>query len=1358
MDPLHYVLPRQNIPGLNNTGVARTSNQSAGQFAASLVTGIAAFAAQFLIFLLIKDRLARIYQPRTYLVPPRERTEPAAPGWFKWVSSVLSTSNSEFVQKCGLDAYFFLRYLRTLLKIFVPAGFTLLPILISLNAVGGRGPEWSIDHPLQANVSGLNQLAWGNVRPESYRRFWGHWFMALCFVIWISYVAFDELRNYIRMRQAYITSPQHRLRASATTVLVSSIPSKWCTHEALDGLYDVFPGGVRNIWINRNFDELSDKVKKRDQIATQLEQAETNLIKKCFKKNEENIAKADKQAGKSLSRQERKDKAAAQDERGRETAENENGITAGDIHQTKHTIAGALGEDETSSASSSDDEYDESDGKKHKKHRIPVPILGEGIEAVTGGYNKITGRLRGGVRHFGRDVNNVVDDTSGYVPQEDHAQHRHHQFVERRDGQVGVQINHDHHPSRKSHLEPPTPKSPLAVDPSVDHLRTNAPIDNDRRPLNIASPINPISSNNTPKPDVEQPKPKPSAMKKLLGLIGIGDEEPREPVEYPTAFNKQFENDDNDAVWRKYLQEKDRETHRLPIFGWQWMIALPFIGQKVDTIYYCRKELATLNVEIEDDQANPERFPIMNSAFIQFNHQVAAHMACQSVSHHLPQQMAPRLVEIDPNDVIWDNMSIPWWQNYIRTALVFITIVGMIVLWAIPVAFTSAVSQLTVLADTYQWLRWLLELPVWFRSFLQGVLPIVLLALLMFLLPVILRFLCKLQGIKSGMLVELAVQRYYFFFIFVQLFLIVTVGSSAVQLIRSLRNLDGLTSAIPNILGQTIPTASNYFFSYMLLQALSVSAGALLQVGSLVVWFILAPILDSTARSKFKRQTSLQNIQWGTFFPVYTNLACIGIIYSVISPLILIFNIISFALFWFVYRYNTLYVTRFTLDTGGLLYPNAINCTFVGVYVLEVALIGLFFLVQDADGNQACTGQAIGTIVMLVLTAGYQILLNNAFKPLFRYLPITLEDDAVRRDEEFARAMRIRHNNHNDAHEKLIENERQNEDIEDQLEDNERREHEDDKRAHQYEMQQIASSRNGHRGSLPRSPTKIATNDEPELAPYEIQNPEITMDLDHDSKTYKFTHAGVRAAQKTGHTLTAPIKRGLSVNHRKSWADRDNARNQRSSHFGQNYNQSESDRQMSESRERISSMHSARNKLDVPRSDSQNGHNREISDTRKALDAINNFNPLAGDVDDIEAQRKARAELSDALYSGVNDELEDLTPEQRDALVQRAFQHSALRARRPVIWLPRDELGVSDDEVKRIGRFATPPQAELTSEERERRGEGGYASGKKIAMKHGKGEAGSIWVSNIRQGLDSKGRCVYSGAPPDFSEVDLIQL
>ena len=255
----------------NATGVTAKEQQSAQQFAASFITAIVVFVVQVGVFLLLKDRFARIYQPRTYLVPERERTKPAPPGWFKWIKPILKTSNSEFVHRCGLDAYFFLRYLRTLLKIFVPAACVILPVLLPLNAVHGKGGSWAVgQHANQSNVTGLDTLAWGNVRPTNTNRYWAHWLLALGLIAWICYVSYDELKNYIRMRQAYMTSPQHRLRASATTVLVSSIPAKWCTVEALDGLYDVFPGGLRNIWINRNFDELSDKVKKRDKTRKEI--------------------------------------------------------------------------------------------------------------------------------------------------------------------------------------------------------------------------------------------------------------------------------------------------------------------------------------------------------------------------------------------------------------------------------------------------------------------------------------------------------------------------------------------------------------------------------------------------------------------------------------------------------------------------------------------------------------------------------------------------------------------------------------------------------------------------------------------------------------------------------------------------------------------------------------------------------------------------------------------------------------------------------------------------------------------------------------------------------------------------------
>lgn len=143
-------------------------------------------------------------------------------------------------------------------------------------------------------------------------------------------------------------------------------------------------------------------------------------------------------------------------------------------------------------------------------------------------------------------------------------------------------------------------------------------------------------------------------------------------------------------------------------------------------------------------------------------------MACQSVSHHIPQHMAPRLVEISPSDVIWTNMSIKWWERYIRTGLVFAACIGLIIFFAIPVGFTGLLSQIRVLGERYHWLAWLSKLPPSVISILQGILPPALLAALLAVVPVIFRLLVQLQGVATGNDKELGVQNFYFIFLFFQ--------------------------------------------------------------------------------------------------------------------------------------------------------------------------------------------------------------------------------------------------------------------------------------------------------------------------------------------------------------------------------------------------------------------------------------------------------------------------------------------------------------------------------------------------------------------------------------------------------------
>ena len=342
----------------------------------------------------------------------------------------------------------------------------------------------------------------------------------------------------------------------------------------------------------------------------------------------------------------------------------------------------------------------------------------------------------------------------------------------------------------------------------------------------------------------------------------------------------------------------------------------------------------------------------------------------------------------------------------------------------------------------------------------------------------------------------------------------------------------------------------------------------------------------------------------------------------------MLFNIITFSLFWSVYRYNTLYVTKFRFDTGGLLYPTAINQLFTGLYLMELCLIGLFFLVKDAgtDGTAygtPCKIQGIIMIVVLIMTFLYQWLLNSAFGPLLRYLPITLEDEAVMRDEEFARAQEKKW--------KLDDNERDGDDIDDALRDRNRLSVNEDKATGSIEMQDIEVAK--ERGRL--DPRNMGLR--------------------------------VPAAVENIVPLTAS-----------SWADR--------------------------SRKKTPYSPTPNGQILSPRQQYRQHHHARKSP-------------------DVEAQRSGTNAIGEALFAGINDEIEDLTPDERDKLVRRAFQHEALRARRPVIWIPRDELGVSDDEIHQTQKFSK-----------------------------------YIWISNEFTGLDSKGRIVYRKSPPDFSEVDLIEL
>ena len=957
--------------------------------AISLAAGLVLFAVQFIAFLICRTYLwgKRIYQPRSFLIPLKDRVNPPPNNPLRWISVLWKTSNDVVLRKAGMDAYFFLRYLGMCLKIFCPLTIIILPILIPLNAVDGKGTKTI--GKTHYNVTGLDTLAWSNVAPEHTRRYWAHLILAVGVITWVCYLFHHELLHYILKRQEYLRSPSHRLKASSTTVLITDIPSKLCTIDALMELYDDFPGGVRRIWLNRNFESLVAKDKLRKQWEDRVENAETNLIRRVVKQH-------------------------------RKKGKSKNG----------ETMRGGTTQDEET---------------------------------------------------LGQDV------------------------------------------------------------------RTAIRIDSQSR-------------------------------------------DPEKPSESTTqaACEADLQHDlATKALWTQYSTPKQRAAMRIPRPDHMIAFKIPLLGRffslKVDTIYYCRRELARLNREIEQDIEEAELCPQNGSAFIQFNTPKAAHMACQVVADTMPRRMAQRMSDMSPADVNWQALNHTRHQRGLRLVVFVALFVLLAFVFGLISFFTGILSRISTLGGSTSWLHWINTLPSWLLSFIQGTLPpVILVILLSGPTPIVLRAMTNsTRGATTGSQGERSLQLWYFIFLVFELFVIPTISSGLTSIVQELVHN---TASVPQILATNLPTAANYYFSFLVLQALSISASSILQTIRLLNFYVFASV--NSPDSVFNKLSFTWRTRIGSNIPWYTTFAVIGLVYSVIAPLMLVFMLLTFSLFYMVIKNNILYVIRTgDVDSGGLWFPSAINQTFTGLYFMEVCLIGLFFLVRDVHGKVACEAQGIIMSIVFVLTIMYQIWLAVNFNGLFKYAPLRLEGEA-----------------------KEIETTRLTSDAQ---------------------------------GARPSTEETMAPNEQPADTKTRVRgSPMQAVQPPRSLSAQEVSHPSLRPRATSGISQRS-TDMALQQAHDKHAAKRILAR----------LNQP-----LDESRLAELESHLARAEARVG-------------------------NTLIPRRRDVEAQM-----LNDPISKIImqhNDELEDLTSEERDMLISVAFTHPVLRETKPSVWIPRDELGVSDDEVRR---------------------------------------------------------------------------
>jgi calcium permeable stress-gated cation channel len=301
---------------------SQAQSASTPSFEAALVLNAAVFGAELLAFTLLRKKFKSIYEPRSFLTPPKcassfslyfallihhsKRVSPLPKGLLDWPLAVWRADPNIIREQNGLDAYMFLRFLRStpplclhlsstdvilvMVKILLPIWIISWVVLLPVTSVGTSMP----------GRTGLDRFTYGNVGQNATDRYAAHLLLAYlftgepryCKVItycsltlpgYILYTLQMELRLFIVTRQRHLISPAHSSTPQANTVLVTGVPSQYLSIHSLTHLFSHVPGGVRRVWLNRDLKDLPTVYDARMAACNKLESAEHALLKTAIK-------------------------------------------------------------------------------------------------------------------------------------------------------------------------------------------------------------------------------------------------------------------------------------------------------------------------------------------------------------------------------------------------------------------------------------------------------------------------------------------------------------------------------------------------------------------------------------------------------------------------------------------------------------------------------------------------------------------------------------------------------------------------------------------------------------------------------------------------------------------------------------------------------------------------------------------------------------------------------------------------------------------------------------------------------------------------------------------------------------------
>nr|XP_011463550.1 PREDICTED: calcium permeable stress-gated cation channel 1-like isoform X2 [Fragaria vesca subsp. vesca] len=412
---------------------------------------------------------------------------------------------------------------------------------------------------------------------------------------------------------------------------------------------------------------------------------------------------------------------------------------------------------------------------------------------------------------------------------------------------------------------------------------------------------------------------------------------------------------------------------------------LGLLGKRLDAINHYTSEVERLSQEISSERDKITNNPksIMPSAFVSFKTRWGAAVCAQTQQTRNPTlwltEWAP-----EPRDVYWDNLAIPYVSLAIRRLIIAVAFFFLTFFFMIPIAFVQSLANIEGIERAAPFLKAIVEVK-FIKSFIQGFLPGIALKLFLIFLPSILMMMSKFEGFTSISALERRSATRYYIFQFINVFLGSIITGTAFQQLDKF--IHQSANDIPITIGVSIPMKATFFITYIMVDGWAGVAGEILRLKPLIMYHLKNTFLVKTEKDR-EEAMDPGTLGFNTGEPQIQLYFLLGLVYAVVSPILLPFIIVFFALAYVVYRHQIINVYNQEYESAAAFWPDVHGRIITALVVSQLLLMGLLSTKEAAQSTPLL-------ITLPVLTISFHRFCKGRYEPAFKKNPL---QEAMRKD------------------------------------------------------------------------------------------------------------------------------------------------------------------------------------------------------------------------------------------------------------------------------------------------------------------------------------------------------------------------